>query len=58
MKLTRKMDTAESRQYWALIDKAAKEVEDWPDWKKGGIQEPQGHESEKTLAASTSKRSR
>ncbi len=40
MKLTKKRNTPESREYWEFVEKTAKEVADWPDWKKGRVQEP------------------
>jgi hypothetical protein len=60
MKLTKKKDTRESQQYWAFVEKTAKEVAGWPNWKKGGIQEPERtrEESEKSLAPPSSRRSR
>ena len=36
MKLKRNMDTPESREYWAFMDKMLKRVENYPEWKKGG----------------------
>lgn len=32
--LIRKLDTPENRAFWAGVDKAAKEIESWPEWKK------------------------
>jgi len=32
--LIRKLDTLENRAFWAGVDKAAKKIESWPQWKK------------------------
>lgn len=36
MKLKRKTDSPESREYWEFADKMIKRVEEYPNWKKGG----------------------
>lgn len=36
-KITRRMDTEEAREFWAGVEKAAKEVDSWPEWKKAGF---------------------
>lgn len=46
MKLTKRKDTAESKEYWAFVEKTAKEVADWPDWKRGTVQESAGARKE------------
>jgi len=33
-KIQRNMSTPESREFWEHAEKTAKEVEDWPEWKK------------------------
>lgn len=37
MKIVRRMDTPEAREFWRFCDEAAKEVSTWPDWKRAGI---------------------
>jgi len=34
-KLKKKRDSPESQAFWSYIEKTAKEVYSWPDWKKG-----------------------
>ena len=34
-KIKRNLDTPESREFWARAEKVAKQIENWPDWKKG-----------------------
>ena len=34
--MERKADTDEKREYWDFIDKTAKRVETYPEWKRGG----------------------
>jgi len=36
-KIKRNMDSEESREFWESVKKSAKEVESWPDWKRGGM---------------------
>lgn len=37
MKLKKKMDSEENREYWAYVEQTSREVEEtYPDWKKGG----------------------
>lgn len=36
MKVSRKMDDAESREYWEFVERTAREVETWPTWMRGG----------------------
>ena len=39
-KIKRNLDTQESRDFWAHVDKCAAEVATWPEWKRVGISEP------------------
>lgn len=34
--MKRKTETAEEREYWDFIDRTAKRVESYPEWKRGG----------------------
>jgi hypothetical protein len=36
-KIIRNMDTPESRAFWKHAEENAVDLEDWPAWKKGGI---------------------
>jgi len=60
MKLTKRKDTAESKEYWAFVEKTAREVADWPDWKRGTVQESAGarNEEDSTSAAPAPRRTR
>jgi hypothetical protein len=31
------LSAEETERFWAHVEKNAKEVESWPEWKKGGI---------------------
>jgi hypothetical protein len=33
----RNMSTPESRAFWVSVDRVAKDVSTWPDWKRAGI---------------------
>ena len=37
MKILRNMDTPESRAFWEAADRVACEVQQWPAWKRAGI---------------------
>lgn len=39
-KIVRNMSTPESRAFWEQVDRAAREVEQWPEWQKGWIDIP------------------
>ena len=34
--MKRKLENTEEEEYWAFIEKTAKRVETYPDWKRGG----------------------
>lgn len=36
-KIVRNMTTAESRAFWETAEKSAPEVQEWPAWKRAGI---------------------
>ena len=36
-KIIRDLSTEENRAFWARAEAAAKEVSQWPDWKRAGI---------------------
>lgn len=36
-KIVRNMSTAESRSFWETAERAASEVQEWPMWKRAGI---------------------
>lgn len=38
-KLSRKLDTPESREFWDRIDRVARQTDDWPQWKKDAAME-------------------
>lgn len=43
-KITRNLDTPESREFWSKAEEAAAEVATWPDWKRAGINVSQTRE--------------
>lgn len=40
MKLRRDLSTEENRKFWSEAVKVAREVEQWPSWKKGWCATP------------------
>lgn len=40
MKFKAKLDDEESREYWAAVDRGAREYDNLPGWKKGSSSEP------------------
>lgn len=36
-KIVRNMSTDESRAFWQTAERAAQEIENWPAWKRAGI---------------------
>ena len=40
-KLVRNLSTPESREFWAGIERSSAEVQQWPSWKRAGINESQ-----------------
>jgi hypothetical protein len=36
-KIVREMSTTESQRFWETAERAAAEVQQWPDWKRAGI---------------------
>jgi hypothetical protein len=46
--MKRKTDTHEEREYWDFIDKTAKRVEGYPEWKRGGSSVGNNDDSEKS----------
>ena len=37
VKLARQLDTEERRQYWQSVERTARQVEQWPAWRRGGV---------------------
>ncbi len=36
-RIVRNLTTEESREFWATAEKVAAQVDEWPSWKKAGI---------------------
>jgi hypothetical protein len=36
-RIVRNLTTDESREFWATAEKVAAQVDEWPSWKKAGI---------------------
>lgn len=36
-KIVRNLSTQENRDFWASAERIAAQVNDWPDWKRAGI---------------------
>ena len=39
--ITKNKDTEKNRRFWAAVEEAAREVETWPAWKRGGRECPE-----------------
>lgn len=50
MTVSRKKDSAESREYWEFVEKTAREVETWPAWMRGGDRSSQLGENQRLNA--------
>ena len=37
IKVTKNLSTEETHKFWAHVEKKAKEVDSWPEWKKSGV---------------------
>lgn len=42
--LERDLSTRENRDFWDWVEKAAEEVDSWPQWKRGGLKPLNGLE--------------
>lgn len=45
-KIVRNMSTVESRAFWETAERAAHEIQQWPAWKRSGINVSQSREHE------------
>ena len=50
-KIVRNMATAESRTFWETAERAAPEVQQWPAWKRAGINVAQTREQPRETQA-------
>jgi len=48
-KITRNINTPESKEFWAQCEKSSEEVSTWPTWKRAGINVAQQRSTPRTI---------